>query len=378
MKIQDLKTPALILDYDILEENIKRMQQKADENNVKLRPHIKTHKCTEIARLQVKSGAIGITSSTIQEVYSFAHAGFSDITWAFPFNPAYLEEVFSILKKINLGLLIDSNEAFEIIENKSKSTGIKPAIWLEIDSGQHRSGIDFTSKNAQELANRILKSKHINFVGLLTHAGHAYNAQSVEEVKKIAIEEQEIILNAKEILFNGLPINASIGSTPTISLADQIKNIDEIRPGNYVFYDYSQVLLGSCKVKDCALSVLSTIVSINKQANRLIIDAGALSLSKDTGPPQFKNYSSYGMIHTDLFSKNINQNLRITNLTQEHGIIACSDESSVIERYKYGDKVRILMNHSCLTTSLFDFYYVVSGDKVIDRWEILRGRNLSK
>lgn len=378
MKIQDLKTPALILDYDILEKNIKRMQQKADENNVKLRPHIKTHKCTEIARLQVKSGAIGITASTIQEVYSFAHAGFSDITWAFPLNPSYLEEVFSILKKINLGLLIDSIEAFEIIENKSKSTGIKPAIWLEIDSGQHRSGIDFTSKKAQELANRILKSKHINFVGLLTHAGHAYNAQSVEEVKKIAIEEQEIILNAKEILFNGLPINASIGSTPTISLADRIKNIDEIRPGNYVFYDYSQVLLGSCKVEDCALSVLSTIVSINKQANRLIIDAGALSLSKDTGPPQFKNYSSYGMIHTDLFSKNINQNLRITNLTQEHGIVACSDESSVIERYKYGDKVRILMNHSCLTTSLFDFYYIVSGDKVIDRWEILRGRNLSK
>ncbi len=370
MKIYDLKTPALILDYDILENNIRKMQQKADYYGVRLRPHIKTHKCVEIAKMQTEAGAVGLTVSTIQELNSFANAGFSNITWAFPFNYCYLNESFDLMKKINLGLLIDSIDALEIIENYSKNTGIAPSIWLEIDSGQHRSGINPEAKISKNLATRILKSKNICFYGLLTHAGHAYKAKSIEEIKKIAKEEQTIILKAKKLLFNEQNILTSIGSTPTICLADQIKNIDEIRPGNYVFFDYTQVLLGSCKIEDCALSVLSTIVSLNIDRNEFIIDAGALSLSQDLGPVQFTDYKSFGMIYSDLTSKNIDINLSITNLTQEHGIV----KSKLKENYKYGEKIRILMNHSCLTSALFDYYYVVRGEEVIDKWKILRGR----
>lgn len=371
MRLNEIKTPALILDYNIMEKNIMRMQAKADQNNVKLRPHIKTHKCIEIAEIQEKSGAEGITVSTIQEAIYFSNFGFSDITWAFPLNKDYIDVALKLMKKINFAVLIDSFEAFELIKEKCILHRQKANVWLEIDTGQHRSGVNPNSEYAKRLFYNLIESKYLNFLGILTHAGHSYQAQSISEIKQISNEERNTMVEFKNSLKHAKDFLISIGSTPTISHSDKIDGVDEIRPGNYVFYDYTQVLLGCCKIEDCALSVLSTIVSINKNLNYIVIDAGALALSKDLGAHQINNYNGYGVVLYNNFSE-----LYVSKVTQEHGIIFLKENQ--INKFKYGDKIRILMNHSCLTVPLFDYYNVVKDGELIDRWKIFRARDLFK
>lgn len=369
MRIEEIKTPALILEYGKLKNNIIKMQEKSDKYNIKLRPHIKTHKCTEIAELQEKFGAEGITVSTIQEAIHFYYSGFSDITWAFPIQKDYVDVALKLMKKIKFSILIDSIEAFELIKNRSLHLGLKANVWLEVDTGHHRSGVNPESESAKKLLLLLTESKHINFCGILTHAGHSYQAKSAIEIKEIASQERDLMIEFKNSIKPRNNFLISIGSTPTITHSDKLDGVDEIRPGNYVFYDYTQVLLNCCKIEDCALSVLSTVVSVNKHLKYLVVDAGALALSKDAGPQQIQNYCGFGVILNDIDAK-----LHISKLTQEHGIVFLTENN--IEKVKFGDKIKILMNHSCLTVPLFDFYYVVENDRVIDKWKIFRGRNL--
>lgn len=376
MKIYDLKTPALLIDKDVLEQNIFRIQEKAKSWKVRLRPHIKTHKCYKIAKLQEEAGAKGITVSTFPEAKIFAENGFTDITWAFPFQPDYVKDAIELSKKIDFGILLDSKESLELLERECSKSSEKMNVWLEIDTGQHRSGVCPSSKLSIELARKLAGSRFVNFKGILTHAGHAYLAHSKIEIKRIANSEKEIMIEFKNKIKDFSDPIISIGSTPTVAVTEDLKDIDEIRPGNYVFNDYTQVLLGCCKVKNCALLVLATVVSKNSFNNTIVLDAGALALSKDPGPKQINNYNSYGMIFKDLITIELEKNIGINYITQEHCVVTVNEETK-FKKFKYGDKVKILVNHSCLTAALFDYYNVISGEDVIDRWKINRARNLS-
>ncbi|MFW9835150.1 MAG: D-TA family PLP-dependent enzyme, partial [Candidatus Thorarchaeota archaeon] len=190
-----------------------------------------------------------------------------------------------------------------------------------------------------------------------------------------AKQEQEIMIqfaNTLEAENKALkPETVSIGSTPTVRLADSFQEgITEIRPGNYLFFDYTQVALGSCDVSDCALTVLSSVISVNP--DRVVIDAGATALSKDTGPTHIESNVGYGKLIKDYQRSQLNVNVILKALSQEHGKIIPVDEASI--EYKHGDRVRILPNHSCLTANLFDQYYIVEGETVVDRWKIHRER----
>jgi D-serine deaminase-like pyridoxal phosphate-dependent protein len=166
------------------------------------------------------------------------------------------------------------------------------------------------------------------------------------------------------------PEVVSVGSTPTSMLADSFREeITEIRPGNYVFFDYTQVALGSCSVNDCALTVLSSVIS--KHANRVVTDAGATALSKDGGPTHIEPNVGYGKIIQDYQKGQLDTRVIIESLSQEHGKVILTEEEVELQ---HGERIRIIPNHSCLTANLYDYYQVVEGDSVVDRWSVHRGR----
>jgi D-serine deaminase-like pyridoxal phosphate-dependent protein len=207
----------------------------------------------------------------------------------------------------------------------------------------------------------------MRFAGILSHSGHAYHAPSRGEIAAVAEEERRVMTafaaRSREAGINVHRI--SVGSTPALSVVDRLDGVDEIRPGNYVFYDYTQSVLGSCAVADCAVTVLASVVSSQAGARHSVVDAGALALSKDRGP-DFAPQPTMGEIFQDYQRGLLRKDARLSSVSQEHGIVNA--------RLPVGERVRILPNHSCLTSACFDEYHVVRGDEVVDRWKIWRGR----
>ena len=229
---------------------------------------------------------------------------------------------------------------------------------------------------AVKLAAKINDSKNLVFKGILTHAGHSYDATSIDQVKEIAQQEQSEMVKFSERLatedLNLKPEVISIGSTPTIALTDGIMDgITEVRPGNYVFYDYYQVALGSCQKSDCALTVVAKVIS--KSDGYFVIDAGATALSKDLGPTHLDKETAYGKIYADYDRHEFDNTLQLYSLSQEHGKVKFKDTSKG-EKFQINGEIRILPNHSCLTANLHDCYYIVKKRQVVDTWSIRRNR----
>ena len=376
MHIDQLPTPALLLDLDILETNLRRMQDRADKFKVNLRPHIKTHKCIEVGKRQLKMGAKGITVSTFYEAQEFAKAGFDDITWAFPIPPVYATKISELAEKITFRVVIDSKEAKGHLDKVARTNGKKIHVWLKVDCGYHRTGVDPQSKLAEDLARSLAESKALEFDGILTHAGHSYSGKTPQEIRKVAEQEQSAMLEFSERMkLKGINIPAiSIGSTPSVTMAQGFKGIDEIRPGNYCFHDYTMVALGVCGVEDCAVSVLASVISHQPGASHFVTDAGALALSKDLGPTHLKNDMDMGTIFEDYEKKRLQAHVHVRALSQEHGKVIAHGVEEIEGKFKVGDRVRILENHSCLTVPHFEKYYVVQNDEVMHEWKVLGGR----
>ena len=357
----DLRTPALILDLDVLENNLRVMQDRARALGVRLRPHVKTHKCVEIAERQRSLGAAGITVSTLAEARSFAEAGFDDILWAFPLNISRIGEAAALSRRVELGVTVDSVTAVEALE----AADAPFSVWLEIDCGYGRSGVASNSERVVEIAGRISRAGRLALRGCLTHAGHAYGADSPAAIARVAEEERRAMVEAGRALREARidPGVLSLGSTPGMSRVETLEGVDEARPGNYALHDYMQTRLGSCGVRDCAVTVLATVVSARDGLDGAIADCGALALSKDVGPD---DPSHYGRLCRDLSGGELSDD-RVTSVSQEHGRIS--------RRLAVGDRVRVLPNHACLTVAHFDHFEVVRGGCVVDRWEIRRTRD---
>ncbi|WP_419936401.1 alanine racemase [Candidatus Palauibacter sp.] len=359
--LSGLPTPALVLDLDVLENNLRVMQERADALGVRLRPHVKTHKCVEIAERQRAGAARGITVSTLAEARVFAEAGFDDILWAFPLNLSRVGEAAELSREIELGVTVDSHAAVAALE----TAAARFSVWLEIDCGYGRSGVPHDSDRVVEVAARIARADRLTLRGCLTHAGHAYAADSPAAIAAVAEEERQAMVDAGRALrAAGIePGTLSLGSTPGMSRVETLAGVDEARPGNYALYDYSQTRLGSCSVRDCAVTVLSTVVSAGGGSSGSIADCGALALSKDLGPDDPPHY---GRLFLDLAGGELGDD-RVTSVSQEHGRI--SGRSAV------GEKIRVLPNHACLTVAQFDHFDVVRGRRVVDRWKIRRTRD---
>ena len=363
-RIEELRTPALLLDLDVMDANLAHMASRARELGVQLRPHAKTHKCVEIAERQRALGVAGLTVSTLYEARVFADRGFSDITWAFPVILNRIADAAALAEQVTLRLVVDSREAVDALEK----SGFPFHVWLKVDCGYHRAGVDPQSRGSLDLAKRLAGSSSLRFDGILTHSGHSYHGRSQAEICGIAEQERSVMVEFGERLRTALTrdVPISVGSTPAMSAVANLDGVTEARPGNYVFYDYTQVVLGSCSLADVAVTVLASVVSSQPGTNHAVIDAGALSLSKDLGS-ELAPRATMGEVFFDYPSRALRPDVRVVSVSQEHGVLGGP--------MLVGSRVRIVPNHSCLTVAQFDEYAVVRGDEVVDRWKVWRGRD---
>ena len=359
--IHDLPTPALLLDARRVTRNVAGMADRCRTLGVALRPHLKTHKCVEVARQQRDHGARGVTVATLAEAAVFADHGFDDITWAFPVILARVPEARALAERVTLRLFVDGPEAVDALEH----TGFPFHVWMKIDCGYHRAGMDPMAPATLALARRLAASRQLTLDGIATHSGHAYLEAGPARIRAAAEQERQTVAELRaRLAAEGIAVAASVGSTPAMAVVEHLAGATEARPGNYVFYDAMQVALGVCTPRDCGVTVLASVVSSQPGAAHCIVDAGALALSKDAGHPG--PVAAMGWVFDDYDAGTLRADTYLTGVSQEHGKLS--------RALPVGTRVRILPNHSCLTVACFDEYCVVDGETVVDRWRIWRRR----
>ena len=367
-----LATPSLLLDHARLERNAARIGERVRALGARLRPHVKTHKCIEVARLQTQGGFAGLTVSTLAEARVFAAHGFDDLTYAVPIERGKFEAAAAIAAGgARLALLTDDTQVPGPLGEAARRVGVTFDVFVKVDCGYHRCGVDPESPALLELAQRIGERTNLRFAGLLTHAGHAYHARGPAALRAVATAERDVLLAAAErLVASGIAVPVlSLGSTPTITHVDHLEGIHEVRAGNYVFFDVAQATIGSCTLDDPVLSVLAAVVHRDASRRQVILDAGAIALSKDHGAVDLDKKSGFGRV-LDLEGRDLG--VRVTSLSQEHGVVTITDDA-LLSRLAVGTRVRVLVNHSCLTAAQHAEYVVHEGARIVDRWAIHRG-----
>lgn len=369
MKLTEVPTPAAVLDEPRLRRNLTFMADRARAHNISLRPHLKTAKSSQIARLATEGHSGGITVSTLAEAEYFFEHGITDITYAVCITPDRIPRAEALIARgATLQLITDSVAVAAHLAASSRQHPLR--ILLEIDSGEHRTGVSPESIDLLTIARTLHEGPGTMLMGVLTHGGHAYAATSIEDIRHIAEQERRAVVDSARRLHDaGLPCPVvSAGSTPTAVHASSFEGLTELRPGVYMFFDLAQVGLGSCRLEDVALSVLSTVVSHRPENGRLIIDAGGLALSKDTGASLPD--AGYGWLLDPVTQTRIGD-LRIVTADQEHGYVEGTDIP--YDQLPIGTRVRIVPNHACMTAAAYDSYYVAQDDDIVATWPRLNG-----
>ena len=348
--ISDLDTPAVLIDLDCVEANLKRAQDYADSHGLRLRPHIKTHKLPRFARRAMELGAIGITVQKLGEAEVFADAGITEIF--LPYNiigAAKLARLKALHARVHITVTADSPETVEGLSETFAGSDTPLTVLVECDTGMGRCGVQ-TPADAVALAGKIANSPGLNFGGLMTYPA----AGQVEANAKFLAGTKALLATA------GLPAAVvSNGGTPDLWRAHEVTAATEHRPGTYIYLDRFQVAKGVGSFEDCALTVLATVVS-RPTENRAIIDAGSKALTSDT-----LGMDGFGLIEAY-------PDAVIVGLSEEHGTI---DLTNCATKPRIGDKLRIIPNHACVVSNLFDQVNLISGDRLVETVHVdARGR----
>jgi len=360
-------TPTLLLNESVCKGNIARMAQKAARHNLVFRPHFKTHQSYHIGRWFRQAGVERITVSSLSMAAYFARHGWQDITVAFPVNLLEIQTINRLARAIKLNLLVESTEAVDFL---SKNLTSPLSVFIKIDVGYSRTGIlPGNTSLIDKILEKIRNSNSLAFAGFLAHAGHSYQAETRQEILGIHTTSLALLQKLKKHYLPAFPhLMVSVGDTPTCSLADNFDGIDEIRPGNFVFYDLTQWVIGSCGFDEIALAMACPVVAKHLDRNELIIYGGAVHFSKDFITPGGTAKRVYGKVVNITadgwqLPKNDSENY-IFKLSQEHGTIKAS--YAVLNRYNIGDLIGIIPAHACLTANLMKYYRTLSG-KLISR-----------
>lgn len=368
MQKYELQTPAILVDLDILEKNIKAYQEEANKYGKEIWPMLKTHKSTEITKMQLDAGATGVLCGTLDEVEAVAELGVEKIMYAYPVaSKESIQRVIEVSKKADLIIRIDDLASAKLINEEALKAGVKISYTIIINVGLDRFGID--PKFAVEFANSLKDLEGLKFRGISTHPGHVYSATKGEEVEEYVKAETENLKLAAEALRDAgynLEIISS-GSTPTFWGAINDENINIYHPGNYVFHDVIQISLDIAKEEDCALTVLATVVS-NPREGQFICDAGSKCLGLDQGAHGNSSIRGYGRVkgHPEIL---------VSSLSEEVGKLVVEGETSL----KVGDKIEIIPNHSCSSANFTSYLIATRGDEVVGSIEVdIRGNSTLK
>ncbi len=355
-----INKPTVLLDVGKAKSNIQRMQEKATAANVTLRPHFKTHQSAAIGEWFREQGTKAITVSSVSMARYFADYGWDDITVAILVNRHEMDEINVLAGMVRLNLLVDS---LDIIHYLAANLRHSLNLFLKVDTGYGRSGVPWNqADNVLKMARAIIYSEKLNFAGLLTHAGHSYNAESVDQILRIHQETVDRMVDLKEYL-GGHGISEcmiSVGDTPCCSIATDFNGIDEIRPGNYVFYDLKQQQLGSCTLDDIAVAIACPVIGKYPERNQVVVYGGAVHFSKD-----YFQYNDDKSVFGVMVQPGetgwvpMQKNAYITSVSQEHGKVYLPDD--MINSVHIGDFLLFLPVHSCLTCNLHRYYLTLEG-----------------
>ena len=359
MTVDALRTPAVLIDKPKALRNIERMQAKANTRGVRLRPHAKTHKSPLVAQWQIEHGAIGICCAKLGEAEVFAsalrpgsgQAGKPDIRLPYPLNPCNADRVVALLDRIHFSFIVDHPGVAKQWSDAMMLRGKQVDVLVKVDVGFHRCGIDPDSRDALPMIKAVASLPGLRFRGLLSHAGQTYHAHSEDELQTMAAAEAQTMRDlAERCRKNSVPVDeVSAGATPPARFSLEQHGFTEYRPGNYVYFDRTQVALGAATLDDCALTVLATVVS-KPTADRIIFDSGSKTLTND-GARGFTPAPGYGTVIG-------HDNLLIERLSEEHATVKVLDKSTRLEP---GDRVQIIPNHSCVVSNLVDQAWLVDG-----------------
>jgi D-serine deaminase-like pyridoxal phosphate-dependent protein len=369
-----LETPCLLLDLDRLERNCARMRERAKTLGVALRPHLKTAKSLEVARIAA-GGPGAITVSTLKEAEYFARGGHKDILVAAGIAPNKFAHAARIQRETGCDLILvtDSADVVAAATRFASAENVTLSFLVEIDCGEHRAGLPPRDPAVVGLAQAIAAASRLRLRGVMTHGGHSYGTDVPDEIKAIAAAERDAVVAASsDIRAAGLACEiVSLGSTPTALFAERLDGVTEMRPGVYMFMDLMMAGRNVCREEDIAASVLACVIGHNRQARSILLDSGALALSKDVGAHKFLPRAGYGHV-CDARSCERLGGLAVDIVYQEHGVVKIDDEAW-FERLPVGSLVRVLPNHTCMTCAAYEAYEVVRGDAVVGRWARVNG-----
>lgn len=354
--------PTLLIDEKKCRENINNMYSKAKTNNLEFRPHFKTHQSLEVGSWFKEVGVNKITVSSVSMAEYFS-TQWSDITIAFPTNILEIEPINSLAKNITLNLCIENEESISFLSEHLK---FKVNILLKMDVGYHRTGINPTNS---DLINTILDiidaNPLLNFIGFLGHAGHTYKCRTHQAIKEEHAKSLVVMAKLKDEYATRYPnLIISLGDTPSCSVANDFSGIDEMRPGNFVFYDLTQNLIGSNSIAQIAVALACPIVAIHKERSEIIVYGGGVHFSKD------RIDDKEGLVFGRVVEKGNNSwgdlipNTYVKSLSQEHGTISVPKDD--MDNYKIGDYLMVLPVHSCMAGNTMKSYTTLEG-KVISR-----------
>ncbi len=363
----DVVKPTMILDEQRVRSNIGRMARRAHANGARFRPHFKTHQSAAIGEWFRDEGVTAITASSVEMATYFADHGWKDITIAFPANVRELEQINRLAERVRLQLLVESEATVQILD-----LGLTAPVgaWIEVDAGSGRSGVPWDEGGTlHAVAAAVAASQRLSLQGLLTHAGNTYGARSLVAVTAIHTETVTRMQRMRNWLieYGFLGLEISIGDTPACSMLDKWGDIDEARPGNFVFYDLTQMTIGACTAADVGFVVACPVVAVHPERGEIVLYGGAVHLSKEMlaredGSP---SYGAVVWLNEAGWSEPI-PGAWLRSLSQEHGVVRATETAwgAGLGRVEVGQLLGVLPVHSCLTADLLKEYRTIRGERV--------------
>ncbi len=355
MHISEIDTPALVVDLDVLEANIYRAQAYFDRHGIRFRPHMKTHKCPQIGRIQVTAGAVGLTCAKLGEAEVMADAGFEDLMVAYPIlGESKLARLVRLVDRVRFTSVFDSPEVAEGLSRAAESAGVRIRCLVEVDTGMKRCGVA-PGPQLYDLCRRVADSPGLEFAGLMTYQGWIAGTEAEKEAAWRS-EDSRVAETVGHLNDLGLACEVvSGGSSPSLYSSHFAPSITENRCGTYIFNDRNMAGAEAASWDDCALRIAVTVVS-DAVPDQIVVDGGSKTFTSDSTAA----WPGFGRFVED-------PSLLLHKMNEEHGYVRLGSESP---RHRIGDRLHVIPNHVCVTVNMQDELWVHRGGEVVDCWPV--------